>query len=730
MSINQIFEAKDYEILNVFTQIDASFYIPIYQRKYNWSFKDEVLELINDLREFDKNSNDTATYYLGNIIVKAQKNQYTNKIEKFVLIDGQQRLTTILLLVNYLKYALINDVYDVNPSDRKYRIDSLEEILFSSKGTSFEERKLKIENEISDRILRKIFEYPNKNSDLKIENDSIKSSIYYQNFIGIKDELKISTFAEWEKWLTIIKRIRVAQISLGADDNEISVFESINSKGLKLNTLDLIKNYLFLISEKLKTSEDIKKKIDHIFSNFESLVSDKKTSKKDEKKINRFFSAFIAKEEFVDFVKDTKIIYKEFKTRFHKHFDSIDKFKIFLDKLEQSFNAYAELIDDAKLLSSSRNMNNVSKYYLLDTRMELYLPLFLIIYDARANNSMSREEEYRIYSLLDFHNIVLSFTGVINKDNRFFFQYIENEIKQNRISYNSLETFLIEKGNSGNKSGLTSFSDFESNFKKNHIYKIDRKTASYVLYRIENKMRETSGEFIEFKGFTLEHIFPQNDSKWQGSFDSLEYKADYINSIGNLTLLTQKLNGSVSNNSYDQKILKISDSSLKLNIELVKNYKTWVIYEDNNSPLERAKELFQKVCSIWNVDILKEVKNDDNFELKSNLINLFDNISIVNAFRIIMFDWYPSSISREELKFQTEKLFDFISDKFPNKKILFSRDKISAQGWMTERIHSNDIANKNSSRFEKEYFKRDEDNNYLLLKKEYEDILSKLKQEE
>lgn len=312
------FEAKDYGVLNVFTRVDASFYVPIYQRKYNWG-KDEITELIDDLRNFKLTSKDESTYYLGNIIVKAEKNKITDKIEKYVLIDGQQRLTTILLLVNYLKYSLTNVIKDLGSKEELIkRVSSLEDILYSSKNTINEERKLKIENSSTDEELRKIFSYSNKNS--KVISTDLKNSNYFRNFNIIKNELNIETIKDWEEWLEIIKSIRVAQITLGTNDNEISVFESINSKGLKLNALDLIKNYLFLISERLNLSEDWKNRIDNIFSN--ELEEEFTTSKntKDEKKINRFFAAFLVKEKFIDPTKEWKIIYKTFKNEFKDYF--------------------------------------------------------------------------------------------------------------------------------------------------------------------------------------------------------------------------------------------------------------------------------------------------------------------------------------------------------------------------------------------------------------------------
>lgn len=75
MIIIEEFNAKDYNILEVFTKIKAQFYIPYYQRKYNWTIDNEISELIFDLKNFydENNSDPNASYYIGNIVVKKRK---------------------------------------------------------------------------------------------------------------------------------------------------------------------------------------------------------------------------------------------------------------------------------------------------------------------------------------------------------------------------------------------------------------------------------------------------------------------------------------------------------------------------------------------------------------------------------------------------------------------------------------------------------------------------------
>ncbi len=715
------FEAKDYEILNVFTRVNASFYVPIYQRKYNWRANEEVEELIDDLKAFRESYDEGSTYYLGNIIVKAEKNKITNKVEKYILIDGQQRLTTILLIVNYLKFSLGNEIKDIDDENKKEKILSLDEILYSSKGSIHEERKLKIENNYSDDILREIFDYT---SNLREISNEVKESNYYQNFEFIKNKLNIKSIKEWNFWLEIIKNIRVAQITLGTNDSEISVFESINSKGLKLNALDLIKNYFFLIAERLKLKEDIKTRIDNLFSNKLEKEFTTKNNEKDEKRINRFFAAFLVKEKLIDPTKEWKIIYKVFKNEFKDSFNNKDKFIKLLNNLESTINDYIKLIKEGKDFSKNIQDDNYSKRFLLDSRFELYLPLFLIISSQVKKGTISREDENKIYELLDLHNLSLSVVGRINKDNRFLFSYIKNY--DGVITYDTLKEFLIEKGNEGNKSGLVGYDDFHLGFRKSSIYKNDKKTARYILYRIENHLREKSGEKISFD-YTLEHIFPQEYEKWKQNYDedNSEYVSEYIHSLGNLTLVKSKLNSSLSNVVYSKKIVKISESSLKINSYIKDNFDNWNIKKSDNSPEKRSQNLFELLSKIYDFNIFKEVsisetKSDD----KLYLINKFDKISIVNAFKIIMFLEHPNYLTLKKLKSKTIDLYDYISvlneEEDANIDVTFSRDKISTGGWMTERLHSNWSEKSDKPKYEKPIFTRDENNSWTITKETYD----------
>lgn len=707
------FNAKERTVLTVFTKVNAPFYIPIYQRKYNWTVDNEIMELIEDLENFyrENGTDPEASYYLGNIVVKSKINEITEEVDEMILIDGQQRLTTILLFINYMRHSL-SELKDVDIVERDTKIKSLENILYIYRGNDKGDRRLKIKNPASDNILRKIFEITGStnNDNLLLESN------YFKNFKGIKDILNITTIEEWDKWLSILRRIKIAQITLGRKDKEISAFESINSKGLPLNTLDLIKNYLFLVSENSNLNEDSKERINDTMSNKLEKLFLKGNGEKDEKSINRFFAAFISKEKSIDPIKEKKVLYKIFKTLIPNKISQED-FSIFMDNLEQSIDIYSNLIKLGKSFKTEVDVKSYAKSYLADSKLDMYLPLFLIVGEKVNNKTIDLIEEQNIYELLDMHNMALSITNKKNKDNRFLFKYISSV--KGDVRYESLLKYLTM--NFENNSRLTTPQEFSSGVKHSDIYTIDSKVARYILYRIENHIRKKSGEKINFN-FTLEHIFPVDDKNWTDKFDSLEYKGTYIHTLGNLTLVKGKLNSEMSNSKYSKKILKIKESSLKINNYLIDEFKDWkIISELNNDPLKRSDNLMNYIKEVWPIEVMELVKINSKISKKDKILNSIDKLSIVEGIKIVLAEAYPKSMTLGEISSSLIELCNYIIETGFDIKITFNTDKISTGGWMTERIYSNWVEKEGSKRFEKPLFEK-ENKNWKITKETFDSI--------
>ncbi|BDU67531.1 MAG: hypothetical protein TYPL_1840 [Candidatus Tyloplasma litorale] len=712
------FKAKEFSVFEIFVDKNVPFFVPFYQRKYNWTYEEEVLELINDLEEFYleiKNGNQKS-YYLGNIIVKPIKSKLSNTIKQYILIDGQQRLTTLILIFNYLKKILKKLKNSFTSEEYELYIFELDKILYSN---MINKRILSLSNPSSDDVLMRIFD----SNDFDNLNSEIKKTIYFQNYENISKKLNIQSKEELEKWFKILKNIKLAQISLGENDNEISVFESINSKGLPLNSLDLIKNYLFLISSSNEwRNDDIDKRIENIMSNKLEKIFIQKNGKKDEGAMNHFFSSLIEKEKFIEPIKNKKEIYKEFKKIEYIKNKNISKeqFEIFLFKLENTIDDYQNLLKYKKEFHISRNIKNYSFSYLLNSKFDLYLTLFFIISEKLRNKEINQEEANKIYELLDMHNMSMSIKGSVNKDSRFISKYIK--LVNGNINYVNLLDYLTN--NFKNKSRLTTIEEFTNGFKNTDLYLSDKKMSKYILYRIENYLNYRSGEKIPFN-YTLEHIFPINDRNWKNNFDSLEYKESFIHTIGNLTLLTNNVNSSLSNDGWETKKEKMKEYSylIKLNKELIESNSEWNIKENNNSVLKRSEILLKYIKKIWPIELMKNVKKP--FHIKDKLIIQKQKLTIADAIEIVLFENYGLALTPKQIEKEIKNLIVYIENNDFNIEITFSKDKISSGGWMIERLHSN-CYECNSKRNEKNLFKKN-DKKWTLIEENYLKIKNKLK---
>ncbi len=723
----QEFDARQVHIIKIFVEEDIPFYIPIYQRRYNWTFDNEVKQLINDLRTFqeDRKEKEGITYYLGNIIVKPEVNSITDAVEQYTLIDGQQRLTTILLFIKALKDSLVtlNEKEEIEDYD-KY-VETLEKILFLNNGEfNGGIPSLKIDNPESNEFLYSIFSN-NLNND--VDNDKLKNSNYYKNYKGFKEELKIGTFDEWKLWMETLKSVKFVRVELGKNDNEISVFESINSKGLPLNTLDLIRNYLFLVAENSKINNDEKNRINSILTNKLEPKFTNKKGIKDEKKINRFFSAHIAKETITDHEKDKIVLYKAYKGMIKPKM-TFDEFKEVLDNLERDVNEYCRLLNLSINFAKNPISLDYSKSFLAESKLELYLPLFLILKERLNNNEIDQDEYNNVIEVLDMHNVLLAVADRKNSDNRFLFKYIES--RKGKVDYDSLVEYITQKSN--NKSRLITRDEFNEGLKKTNIYEKNSKIARYILYRIENHRRITSGEYIDFK-YSLEHIFPQNDTNWKNNFENAEYKNSFLHTLGNLTLVKGKLNSKLSNQSWDKKKTTLkNNSSLRLNYELSENEEWNIINSENNNVELRVDKLSKEIQEIWPVELVDSVvvntdsdSIDEDDQINAILSNYDkEKITIVEGIKLILFKNYLDQwLSLEEIKDGLIELYDYVEQSDYDIEITFSRDKISTGGWMTERLHNNWKDNPNKSdRHQKDIFIRNEEKEWNIAEDIHDEI--------
>ncbi len=713
MEKHNTFRAKEIKIIDFFSQEKIPYYIPIYQRNYNWTFENEVTQLLDDLEEFSDKSKDNSIYYLGNVIVKHNNQSGNFHDSKYELIDGQQRITTMLIIVKVL-YDLINVIDWKDDNEKTLKTNQLKELLFLNYYND-EIISLKIHNPDSEVILEKLFLL----EDWEEVDEQLEKSRYYKNYISIKNRLSIKDFKTWNDWYQKLSKIKFVRVSLGDDDDEISIFESINSKGLPLNILDMIRNYLFLLSEREKRKNkgvSLDLQINNIFTKKLEPIFLKKNNEKDLKMMNRFFSAHIANETFEDVGKEKLILYKKYKEMINsKMSDTKYSLKDILNSLTIDFEEYKRLnILSKKLEVELGNNINSSEAFLANSKLELYLPLFLCLNRMKKNGKLSDEDKSKIIELLDIHNILLSISNKKNKDNRFIFKYMK-DVKGN-ITYNSLLNYL-KKDN--NNSKLISLFELRNGIMNTKIYFEDNKMTRYILYRMENYYKAKEKEDgITFK-YSIEHIFPQNDKEWKQSFDSEELKERYLHTLGNLTLLKSVKNSSLSDSSWEIK-KKSYKKSLEINKKIASNHEEWTIKKSNNSVIDRANRIIDEMGKIWPLSILPE-KNMVNLEeeMKLNILINQGKISIHKGIEIVLF-LANDFLTNNEIVSGLKDLYQLAENNGIDGNITFNKGSISNSGWLTQPLDAHKSGNEGKKRFREAIFVKNKENKWGLTKEAIE----------
>ncbi|GAA7790757.1 DUF262 and DUF1524 domain-containing protein [Helicobacter pylori] len=533
--------------------------IPIYQRLYSWE-KEQCKQLWDDIIKIGGDDKMDG-HFIGSILYVIHDAKYSNNV--LLIIDGQQRLTTITLLLTALRDHLNDE----------------DEFLGKFSRQQIQNRYLINSDKDGDKKFRLILSESDKDTLLYlIDKDRRKPS---DPSLKIVENFKL--FEEWirkntDKLETIFKgleKLMIVEIALekGKDDPQL-IFESMNSKGMELAQTDLIRNYI------LKGLESEAQKI---FYNkyWRAMEEDFKQNKK-------LFDRFVRH-------------YLTIKTReipnINKVYEALKRYQqergIETETLLQDLQKYCGYFCRIVFKKEDKDGKDLNKAlgFLVDLEMDVIYPLLLELYSDYSDGVLSKRDFIPIIYLVEsyicrravcglgangLNKIFASFTKKINKD-----QYLES-IKAHFLS---LET---------TKGKFPKDSEFKNLFITIDFYNL--KEREYFLERLENF---NTKEPVNTKEYcTTEHIMPQTlTEEWERdlgeNFQAIHDK--YLHTIGNLTLTGY--NENYSNNSFQEKKdmeKGFKQSPLKLNQSL-KDLESFGEEEIK----KRANDLADWALKIW-----------------------------------------------------------------------------------------------------------------------------------
>ena len=543
-----------YAILNG----NKQFLIPVYQRYYSWEIE-QCSRLWNDIVEMQKK--DKARHFVGSIVNIAEQAMPTG-VQKYMIIDGQQRLTTLSLLLIALR-----DYGESHPEDTTINSRRIDNMLLKNEYEEGDERyKLLLTETDRDLLISLVEKKPISDPGLS----RILSN--YNFFAGKIADMELQPKDVYEA----IGKLQIVNITLDRNvDDAQAIFESLNSTGKELSESDLIRNYVLM---GLEPSEQ-RYVYEHMWRPMELLFD----YEKQDSVMDRFFRDYLT-------MKMTRIpkidrVYETFKA-YHLNCEFATIRELCSDLLTYATyytNMVFQRSDNAVLKSLYSDIG--------DLRMEVAFPFLLKVHNDCAEGIISEDDLIEIIKMCISYVFRRSICDIPTNSLNKTFATLRNEIKADDY-LNSIKAFFVLRDD------YKEFPDddkFGKAFMTRDIYNM--RSRNFILSHLENYGNKAP---IIIENYTIEHIMPQNSNprdEWKTMLGAnwKEVQKTYLHTIGNLTLTAY--NSEMSDNPFMIKMDMeggFKESALRLNAYLVK------LTEWNEEHIkERAKILAGKAEQIW-----------------------------------------------------------------------------------------------------------------------------------
>ncbi|MGL2518406.1 GmrSD restriction endonuclease domain-containing protein [Helicobacter pylori] len=548
-------DAKATTLLKFFEENQNNqFVIPIYQRVYSWK-KEQCEQLWDDIIKIGGNDK-MNRHFIGSILYVRNGNTHSSPL---LIIDGQQRLTTITLLCIALRNHLsdevkreeIEDLYLINGDkngDKKFRLILSE----SDKDTLLS---------LIDKNKRK----PSEPSVKIVENFKL-----FEKWISENTDKLETIFKGLEK-------LMIVYIALDKEDDPQLIFESMNSKGIELAQTDLIRNYIIMETEVEKQKD--------FYNGYWRAMEEGFEQSKREDLFNKFIRHYLTIK--TRDIPNINKVYEAFK-------DYQQKEGIEIEDLLKDLQKYCGYFAFKK--EADKDLNKALSF-LVDLEMDVVYPLLLELYSDYKGEVLSKDDFRRSIALIESYIFRRAVCGIPSSGLNKFFASFAKKIQKDEY----LESIEKHFGSLTENRRFPDDDEFKEEFMRKDFYKFE--LIKYLFNRMENfnrKEREPTDKY------TIEHIMPQKlTEEWERDLgqDHERIHTQYLHTIGNLTLTGY--NSEYSNKSFQEKQGMeggFKDSPLRLNQGLRdRGLESFGEKEIK----KRASDLADWALKIWTYPILK-----------------------------------------------------------------------------------------------------------------------------
>lgn len=546
-------QANMADFLNGVLQNNRYFYIPVYQRNYSWK-EEQCEQLLSDIMSiYDGRYKE---HFLGSIVWKSD-NGNSNMIS---IIDGQQRFTTICLLIKAI--ANTCDDAELKKELQRYLKEQFSDEIRLIPIKSDNEVYLKIMNEEIDEIIHQ---------DNRI----------YRNYLFFVDQI-VKLQPDYHKLLKSMYRLRVIQMELQQEDNAQVIFESINSTGMSLSIADLIRNFLLMNEPYEKQSELFEK----YWYKFEQKIG--------LEELVNFFEYYLNIQASTKSI-SRKNMYQEFKFLFANASP-----EEILSELSGYVDAYQYLVDKEKTLTLDDKKMSTRFHQIRDELIDLQnnvANMFLMptIFDF-LNGRITENDLLISFELTLSYIFRRSLVGLSTNSMQKVFRVLHRQVNDQipKLEYKDALHYALIINRQNNNSRFPSNDEFYTSLTERNLYGKFRQT-DYLLFKLENYNNKTIID-RENSTLTIEHVMPQKVTQYWREIIGSNYQLlheENVNDLGNLTLTSY--NSEFSNKDFEsKKVGLLKESHIILN-QYFRDLDIWNI----DAIKIRGRKLANIALEIW-----------------------------------------------------------------------------------------------------------------------------------
>lgn len=520
-------EAEIQNLNKILVSEDKFYQIPDFQRPYSWD-KDNVTTLIDDLltayieskksqdQDGKKSQDQDERYFCGSLVLVENK-----KDDKLDVIDGQQRITTFIIIS-----CVLRDMYYEKLKENEKNLSLIKESIkgrFKEEGGHKKSKLLtnvKYRSMFKNKIVKEINFKETKNIEKEIPDNRYLQNAHYIKFCIeekiSEDFIDINEFVEW-----LFSSVVLTVITCPSEDNAIEIFNVLNNRGMPLSPIDIIKSHLM---QKIKNNEEDR---DSFRSTWDDIVDYLKRS---------------------DFNMDEMLrayLHYNIATNPQKRLDK--ELQVVFDNFGKQGKDPIQIIDEIKDFSEA--------YIKARTKDDKYVYCLRYLQHGIYWHSILSTAVYQNYSDIDklksllvayyYQNWISGATASRIKQTSF---NVLKSVKDNE-SIESIKQIFVE-----NLKRFSTIETFKENIGDNWVF--HRPWAKAILLLIEYFYSDGSSKnFIPINSMHCEHILPVTPTdEWKKIFPDENIRSKWTNSLANLTLLSERKNSQASNKPFKEKV--------------------------------------------------------------------------------------------------------------------------------------------------------------------------------